>query len=96
MTPLPEDLEAPEEGHGTPTDVAQVLVQLESPLSIAREHPPGALPNTPEAFAGVAFEGISYPGTQHAFFNDDRPEIFNKEAADDTWRRSLAFFRANL
>jgi len=46
--------------------------------------------------AGVAFEGISYPETQHAFFNDDRPEIFNKEAADDTWRRSLAFFRANL
>ncbi len=46
--------------------------------------------------AGVAYEGISFPGTQHAFFNDDRPEIYNKEAADDTWRRSLAFLRANL
>lgn len=45
---------------------------------------------------GIRYEGIQYPGTQHAFFNDDRPEIFDREAADDSWTRSLAFFRTNL
>jgi len=44
----------------------------------------------------IPYEGIQYPGTEHAFFNDERPEIFNKEAADDSWKRSLAFFRAKL
>ena len=47
--------------------------------------------------AGVAYEGRMYPGTHHAFFNDEHPEPqFNKAAADDSWARSLAFFRANL
>jgi len=38
---------------------------------------------------------ITYPGTHHAFFNDVRP-AYNKEAADDTWRRAVEFFRNNL
>jgi carboxymethylenebutenolidase len=32
----------------------------------------------------------------HAFFNDARPEVYNPEAAQDAWRRTLEFFRKNL
>lgn len=45
---------------------------------------------------GKAHEFHTYPGTQHAFFNDDRPEVYNAEAADDAWNRTLAFFRQHL
>src|SRR5438874_8995643 len=37
-----------------------------------------------------------YPGANHAFFNDERPEAYNKAAADDAGRRTLAFFRRHL
>ncbi len=46
--------------------------------------------------AGVSYEGITYPGTGHAFFNEDHAGTFDKAAADDTWNRALAFYRANL
>ncbi len=37
-----------------------------------------------------------YPGVDHAFFNDTRPEVYNREAAEDAWRRTLEFFRTHL
>ena len=37
-----------------------------------------------------------YPGVDHGFFNDERPDVYNKAAADDAWRRTLAFFRQHL
>ena len=37
-----------------------------------------------------------YPDTEHAFFNDDRPEVYDAEAAADAWRRTVEFPRANL
>jgi carboxymethylenebutenolidase len=37
-----------------------------------------------------------YPGTTHAFFNDDRPEVFVEDAAALSWDRTLAFFREHL
>jgi carboxymethylenebutenolidase len=37
-----------------------------------------------------------YPGTRHAFFNDDRPEVFDSEAAALAWARSLELFRDRL
>ncbi|MBK6663536.1 MAG: dienelactone hydrolase family protein [Thermoflexaceae bacterium] len=46
--------------------------------------------------AGVPYEGITYPGTGHAFFNEEHEGTFDKAAADDTWNRALAFYRANL
>ena len=36
-----------------------------------------------------------YPGTRHSFFNSTRP-TFNREAADDAWRRVLMFFKEQL
>ncbi len=46
--------------------------------------------------AGKRFELVIYPGCDHAFFNDSRPDVYQREAADDAWRRSLEFLRANL
>ncbi len=37
-----------------------------------------------------------YPGVDHAFFNDERKDTYNKAAADDAWRRTLTFFRQHL
>ena len=37
-------------------------------------------------------EFVLYPGAPHAFFSDDRPQVYKKEAADDAWKRCLAFF----
>jgi len=37
-----------------------------------------------------------YPGTDHAFFNDTRPEVYNAAAATDAWRRTSEFLRKNL
>ena len=45
---------------------------------------------------GKEVEIIVYPGVDHAFFNDTRPEVYNAEAANAVWARSLAFFQAHL
>ena len=45
--------------------------------------------------AGVRHELHTYPGTDHAFFNDTRP-AYDEAAAGDAWNRVLGFFRANL
>lgn len=37
-----------------------------------------------------------YPGVDHAFFNDDRPEVYDEATARTTWAETLAFFRQNL
>jgi len=41
-------------------------------------------------------EFVLYPGTAHAFFSDDRPQAYKKEAAEDGWKRCLAFFNKHL
>jgi carboxymethylenebutenolidase len=46
--------------------------------------------------AGKSSEIHIYPGADHAFFNDERPDVYNKAAAEDAWRRTLAFFRQHL
>jgi carboxymethylenebutenolidase len=43
--------------------------------------------------AGGFVEAYDYPNTLHAFFNDDRPEVFNKEAAELSWGRTIEFLR---
>jgi carboxymethylenebutenolidase len=37
-----------------------------------------------------------YPGADHAFFNDERPQVYNEPAAQDAWRRTIQFFRREL
>jgi carboxymethylenebutenolidase len=45
---------------------------------------------------GKSVETHTYPGTDHAFFNDTRPEVYDPEAAADAWRRTVDFFRTHL
>lgn len=44
---------------------------------------------------GVPHDIKVYPGAQHSFFND-RIDAYNPEAADDSWDRTLAFFREHV
>jgi carboxymethylenebutenolidase len=37
-----------------------------------------------------------YPGAGHWFFEDDRPDAYDAEAAALAWERSIAFFKAEL
>jgi carboxymethylenebutenolidase len=46
--------------------------------------------------AGKQSEIHIYPGVDHAFFNDERKDAYNKGAAEDAWRRTLTFFRQQL
>ncbi|HET7876105.1 MAG TPA: dienelactone hydrolase family protein [Methylomirabilota bacterium] len=41
-------------------------------------------------------EFVLYPGAPHAFFSDDRPDVYKKEAAEEAWKRCLAFFTKHL
>ena len=45
---------------------------------------------------GKQYDIHVYPGAQHAFFNDTRPNIYDAEAARDAWERTLVFFNAQL
>lgn len=45
---------------------------------------------------GKTHEFHIYPNTDHAFFNDTRPQVYNAEAAQDAWKRTVDFFRHNL
>ncbi len=37
-----------------------------------------------------------YKDADHAFFNEQRPEVYHEKAATDAWRRTIGFFRENL
>lgn len=37
-----------------------------------------------------------YPGTSHAFFNDQRPEVYSAEASGLAWARTVEFLRQRL
>jgi carboxymethylenebutenolidase len=60
---------------------------------------------TPEAAEALAeqLRGLGkeveinvYPDTDHAFFNDTRPEVYDAAASALLWERSLAFFHQRL
>jgi carboxymethylenebutenolidase len=41
-------------------------------------------------------EIVRYPDADHGFNCDDRPAVFNPDAATDAWRRTLAWFEEHL
>jgi carboxymethylenebutenolidase len=46
--------------------------------------------------AGGEIHVFDYPGTKHAFFNDDRPEVFDENAAEIAWSRTLVYLNSSL
>ena len=46
--------------------------------------------------AGKSCQIHIYPDVDHAFFNDARPDVYTRAAAEDAGRRTLAFFRQHL
>jgi carboxymethylenebutenolidase len=45
---------------------------------------------------GKSAEIHVYDNADHAFFNDERPEVYNADAAADAWQRTIRFFREHL
>ncbi|HUW17312.1 MAG TPA: dienelactone hydrolase family protein [Actinomycetes bacterium] len=41
-------------------------------------------------------EVFDYPGTEHAFFNDERPEVYAAEASAVAWERTIDLFGRTL
>jgi len=44
----------------------------------------------------IGHETRVYSNAQHAFFNDTRAEVYDRQAADDAWKRAVSLFRENL
>ncbi len=45
---------------------------------------------------GKSIEVHIYPDVDHAFFNDERPEVYDEKAAAEAWQRVLEFFARYL
>ena len=46
--------------------------------------------------AGGDVEVFDYPGTHHAFFNDDRPEVYDADASRLAWERTVGLLKRRL
>jgi carboxymethylenebutenolidase len=46
--------------------------------------------------AGGEVQVYDYPGSHHAFFNDDRPEVHSAEHAATAWDRTIGLLRSRL
>lgn len=80
-----------------PAEASQVKAPVLSFIGTEDNTPVSAVEAMHAAFeqAGIKNEYHVYEGAQHAFFNDTR-ESYNKQAADDAWPRTLAWFHENL
>ncbi len=70
-------------------------------LHCSQEDGTSAAPHIQAVVRGIEDAGgkvtiYDYAGTDHAFFNDDRPEHFHRDAATLAWARTLDFFRSTL
>src|SRR5207302_1274476 len=84
---------APDMYHGKTASEPDAAGKLFMALNIAQ-----AAKETDAAIkkAGKQSEIHIYPGVDHAFFNDERPEAYNNAGAADAWKRTLALFRQHL
>ncbi len=60
--------------------------------------PPEAAEALGERLRGLGkdVEIVIHPGVDHAFFNDDRPEVYNAVEAGRLWEAAVSFFRRRL
>jgi carboxymethylenebutenolidase len=89
--------------YGIHPDVQPSYRDIRGPvLAFFAERDPYASPEAVKALdvelttLSIPHEFHTYPGTDHAFFNDHRPEVFDEDAAADAWDRTVSFFRQNL
>lgn len=87
--------------YGRPGGVAAEDVSVPF-LGLYGEEDHGIPPEDVRRF-GDALEGADvpneihlYPGAGHAFFNDSRPQAYHREAAEDAWERTIAWFEQHL
>jgi carboxymethylenebutenolidase len=45
---------------------------------------------------GKKIEFTIFPRVGHAFFNDSRKDVYNKDLAEKSWKRVIEFFRKSL
>ena len=72
-------------------------------LSIVGDQDERAVASNRALHAGLDAQGyagphelVVYPGAAHAFFNDTRAEVYDADASNDAWARTLSWLRANL
>jgi carboxymethylenebutenolidase len=89
--------------YGIPPKVTLDLSGLEaSVLGIFAEHDAFATPDAVRKLeadlraAGKRVHFSIYPGVDHAFFNETRPDVYDAVAATRAWSELLAFLRAEL
>jgi carboxymethylenebutenolidase len=60
--------------------------------------PPAAAKQLEEQLraAGKRADFTVYPGVDHAFLNDTRPDVYDAEAAERAWDRIISFLRGEL
>jgi carboxymethylenebutenolidase len=99
---LPKEIGACADFYGIHPKVKPDYAALEAPvLLIFGEKDPTVTPaNGKEmakaiAAAGKKVEVEVYPAA-HAFFNNDRPEVYDEAAARSAWKKTLDLFTANL
>ena len=88
----------------SPTNPIDVVSQLGAPvLGLYGGNDPGIPQDTVDKMKAALASGnaaarksefVVYPDTPHAFHADYRPS-YRKEAADDGWKRCVAWFKAN-
>ena len=78
------------------------LKNIQAPvLAHYAEKDPDITKRVPETEAAMGKYNKSYtykiyPGAQHAFFHDQRPDRYDAKAAEEAWSRTLEFFNKNL
>ena len=99
----PEQIGACVDFYGVHPNVHPPFEDLQAPvLGIFAEHDDYASPAAVGALSekltelGKAHEFKNFSGVGHAFFNDDRPAVFNADAAEAAWEKTIHFLSHNL
>jgi len=102
-TLAPEDVGAVVNMYGIHPNVKPDYAKMKAPVLALfggedETNPPEARENLAKTLeqARVSYTMDVYDGCDHAFMNEQRPEVYKEDAAEDAWKRILEFFRANL
>ncbi len=97
---IPDVIDAGVPYYGRQPDAADVL-RIKAPLQIHNASLDQRIMEGVEPFEAAlkennkTFEAFVYEGANHGFHNDTTPR-YDKEAAEQAWGRTIAFFKKNL